>query len=358
MNKSTDISKIDSNFATPNLEGDWEWITIDPSWIQNQGWPEESEPFTRFPNRARELLTNENLWVLSRHSAGLTLEFTTNTPSLAAQWRVIYDQLALMHMPATGVSGLDFYSKEPQGWQWASIARPAEKETSTLVFDKAEAIDRHFRMYLPLYNGVEAIRLGIRPGSAFKVVPPKPFEITLYGTSIVQGGCASRPGMGYSALLERRLGVGIQNLGFSGNGRAEPETAHLIGEMKPKLFLIDCLPNIPPEKVESDVIPFLEVLLEKQPKVPIAMVDIINIGGQFQSSRMEAFKMRRKGFINVRRYFEEGRHASRFTWISGDMLGSDDEGTVDGTHPTDVGFMRIADHLAAAVRHFLQRVDG
>lgn len=352
MSQSTDFSALDSNFALPAPAGEWDWTLVDPAMVQNQGWPGESRPFTRLPDRA-EALVRPPVWSLSRCSSGLAIEFTTDSPALAVQWRLGSENLAMNHMPATGVSGLDFYYQTSDGWRWGCVARPVERETSLVAYESAEKVERRFRMYLPLYNSLEAVRFGVRPGTRLEFHRPEPFAISLYGTSIVQGGCASRPGMGYSAILERRLGVGVQNLGFSGNGKAEPEMARLIGELNPRLFLIDCLPNMATEDVEPHLIRFLEILLESRPGTPVAVVDMLNAARKLTSSYPRGIDQKRAAFSAVRRHFEQSRFASRLTWISGDMLGGDDEGTVDGVHPTDVGFMRIGDHLANAVRHLI-----
>src|SRR4029078_5952866 len=93
---------------------------------------------------------------------------------------------------------------------------------------------REFRIYFPLYNGIEKLEIGVPEAATFKPAPPfaagiKP--IVFYGRSINQRGCASRPGMAYPAILGRTLGLPVINLGFSGNGKTEPEIARLLAEL-------------------------------------------------------------------------------------------------------------------------------
>ena len=136
------------------------------------------------------------------------------------RWTLRKANLAMSHMPATGVSGVDLYVHAAGAWRWLAVGQPTAQENEVrLCADLSLAEPHDFMLYLPLYNGVESLELGVPIGSG-SITPaaPRPAAaaapIVFYGTSITQGGCASRPGMSYPAIVGRRLDRAVINLGF------------------------------------------------------------------------------------------------------------------------------------------------
>src|SRR5262249_21643225 len=129
----------------------------------------------------------------------------------------------------------------------------------------------------PLYNGISSVELGLPKGAKLEKAPPRPAHrskpVVFYGTSIVQGGCASRPGMVHTAILGRRLECPVVNLGFSGSGKMEPELANLLAEIDAAVYVLDCLPNMNLEMVGKRVEPFVKILRKARPETPIVFVE-------------------------------------------------------------------------------------
>ena len=136
---------------------------------------------------------------------------------------------------------------------------------------------REFLLYLPLYNGVSSVELGVPEGRTIEKTAARAEgrrkPIVFYGTSITQGGCASRPGMVHTAILGRRLDRPVINLGFSGSGRMEPEMATLLAELDPAVYVLDCLPNMSAAEVAERVEPFVRTLRKAHPQTPIVMAE-------------------------------------------------------------------------------------
>src|SRR5262249_29415705 len=136
---------------------------------------------------------------------------------------------------------------------------------------------REYLLYLPLYNGVKSVEVGVPKGAALTKASPRPADhakpLVFYGTSITQGGCASRPGMVHTAILGRRLERPVINLGFSGNGRMEREMAELLAELAPAVYVLDCLPNMDAALVAQRVEPFVRTLRKARPDTPILLVE-------------------------------------------------------------------------------------
>src|SRR5262249_5941177 len=154
---------------------------------------------------------------------------------------------------------------------------PKEQTTRVALAGGVPAGRREYLLYLPLYNGVSSVEIGLPKGAKLEKADPygpgdrKP--IVFYGTSITQGGCASRPGMVHTAILQRRLAFPVINLGFSGNGRMEPEIATLFAELDPAVYVLDCLPNMSAAEVTERIDPFVTVLRKAHPDTPILLVE-------------------------------------------------------------------------------------
>lgn len=351
-----DIKEIDKNFALPELEGEWEWRDA-ASWpLHARGWSEGIATWGRLPDAVQAIVRPE-VWTLSRHSAGLYYEFSTDSPDIGIQWELLQKEIAMDHMPATGVSGLDIYRWDGSSWRMAGIARPLQQRNRTFLCRRRPAAEvERFRVYLPLYNGITKMLLGVRPGSVWEVHPPEKSPLCVYGTSIVQGGCASRPGMAPTAILGRLLDCPVINLGFSGNGRAEPPVADILAEIKPSAFIIDCLPNLNPDYAEAHLSEFIPRLLRGSEDIPVVFVGFLNAPAREwtpEYAERSACVERVQSEI-LARYKAE--FPDKIYEIRGEaLLGHDGEGTVDGVHPTDLGFQRMAMVLSAALRPILEK---
>ncbi len=327
----------------PDDEG-YIWTDIKELGIRGRGWTNDPQEFNRLPAKA-ETMVRDDVWHLSHHTAGLYVQFKSNATSIKANWKLTEEKLAFPHMAATGVSGLDLYVKTDDGsWRWIGIGKPDSIVSTFMLLEGISESPREYLLYLPLYNGIEFVKLGIPAGFMIETVPidtRKP--IVFYGTSITQGGCASRPGMCATAIIGRHLDREIINLGFSGNGRMEPELAELMAELDPLVYFIDCLPNLMPDDVAERVEPFVEILRAAHPETPIVLAEGITYNNAIlvQSNALEnaqSWKALRTAYENL---LNRGIKHLYYQMAEG-QLGFDGEGTVDGVHPTDLGFHRQA----------------
>src|SRR5690606_818164 len=133
------------------------------------------------------------------------------------------------------------------------------------------------------------------------------------------------------------------NLGFSGSGKMEPELAHLLAELDPSIYYLDCLPNMTPEQVSERVGPCVKLLRERHPLTPIGLAEGVTYDNAFfigsrNRRNVDSRKALREAYENL---LKDGVQ-NIFYQIGEGQLGFDGEGTVDGTHPTDLGFWRQA----------------
>lgn len=336
---------------------DLAWHDVRDWGIEGKGWTDTERYFDRLPGRA-EGVVRDPVWNLSRHSAGMTVRFVTDAPEIHVRYSLLLDRMALTNMPATGVSGIDLYAADGLGIErWVNVVRPSQQLIETSIASGLRPGTRRYTMYLPLYNGVDSLEIGTEAGTLFEPVAPRAERpILFYGTSIMHGASASRPGMAIPAILGRRLKRPTMNLGFSGNGRMEPEVGALLAEQDPCVFVIDCLPNMREEMIDERAAPLVRQLREARPDTPILLVEdrsFTNAG--FFPALQERHRTNREA---LRRAFHtlQDEGVEDLHYLQGEqLLGDDGEGATDGSHPSDLGMVRYADAYEPALRAVLDQ---
>lgn len=373
---AADCVMIDPALATSDPDGKLLWYDGKLLLLEGRGWTNVTSYYDRLPAKAKETVGGV-MWQRSHDSAGLCLRFgveRTNTnepmdtsqPVIQVRWELNSDTLCLPNMAASGASGLDLYGRIPQGpWRHLIGARPPTLSTITNQSGLTRANYQEYLLYLPLYNGVRSVQVGL--DKTLRITKPtndsrlgrKP--IVFYGTSITQGGCASRPGLAATAIVGRNLDVPIINLGFNAAGQMVPEMAELLQELDPAVFVLECYTNMDQKNINAEVVGgFVKILRKAHPATPILIVGgtSCHVDSNVPGTRCRICQSR-SGPYSV-----AGCHIERFPGprnlsdiygkleaqgISGlhylpavDLLGEDNEGLVDGCHPNDVGMMRQA----------------
>ncbi len=335
------------------------WTDIRTLGVEGRGWTNTQSFFDRLPAKA-EKVVRPPVWNLSHDSSGMLVRFLTDATAIQARWSLVSPSLAMPHMAATGVSGLDLYVRTGEGWRWAGVGQPKERTNTASLISGMAPGNREFMLYLPLYNGVYSVEIGVAPDR--KVTPAGPWgpgerkPILFYGTSIMQGGCATRPGMAHAAIVGRHLNWPTINLGFSGNGKMEPELAELCAELDPAVYVLDCLPNMSPEQVAERVEPFVKTLRAAHPRVPIVLVEDRESPNAFLlPQRQEHFKTMSKNLTAAYENLRRTGVKDLYYVPRKDLLAADGEGTVDGSHPTDLGFMQHAVVMEKVLKPLLKK---
>jgi len=358
--KAAEVSRLDPAMAaskaaaTDNLV----WQDVSHWGVEGREWTamERLRYFDRFPAEAEKTVSSA-VWNLSRDSAGMMVRFKTDAETLHVHYKLVKGTLGMPHMPATGVSGVDLYARDANDkWRWVQVTRPAAQEIKTELIKGLAPGMREYAAYLPLYNGVEFLKIGVPKEARFEGLAPRQKPVVFYGTSITHGACASRPGMVHTAILGRRLDLPVVNLGFSGNGRMDAAVGAFLAQVDAVAYVIDCLPNMGPEAVTQNCVPLVLQLRAAKPATPILLVEDRRFTNDWITPAKSKFHD--ENHAALRNAFEtlQKQGVSNLHYILGDALyGTDSEGATDASHASDLGFMRQADVFEPYLRKALGR---
>jgi lysophospholipase L1-like esterase len=305
--------------------------------------------FQRLPNQMKDQVRSL-VWVLSQDNAGEYIEFTSNAKKISVRYQVT-EALNMPHMPSTGVSGVDLYAHDGKdNWDWAP-GKYGFKDTITYTFDNlATKRGKIFRLYLPLYNTLKWLEVGVDQETPLTFLPiDKQKPIVVYGTSIAQGGCASRPGLAWPSIFGRNVNTPLINLAFSGNGRLETPIIDHIAQIDAKLFILDCMPNLgsrtlyPEEEVRKRVNEAVAKFQEKHPNTPILLVEHSGGGNDHLLDTQRNKEFEASSIIIAKIYKElKTKGVKNIYFLTNKEINMGINSTVDGTHPNDIGMMEHA----------------
>jgi hypothetical protein len=339
------------------IPSDAVWHDVTTWGVEGRGWGDQQRLrwFDRFPAKAQKTVTPA-VWTLSRDSAGMMVRFKSNAKAIYCRYDLMKPSLALSAMPATGVSGLDLYARDEKGqWRWVACTKPDKQHVeATMISDLAPG-EHEFAAYLPLYNGMEKLEIGVPKDAKFEGLKPRQKPIVFYGTSITHGANASRPGMVHTAILGRRLDRAVINLGFSGNGRMDAAVGDLINELDAAAIVIDCGPNMGPADITAKCVPLVKQLRSKHTATPIILVEDRRFTNSWITPQKAKFHDDNHAALQAAFKQLKSEKVAHLSYISGDALyGTDAEGANDASHATDLGFMRQADAFEPVLRAALR----
>ncbi|MEG1722310.1 MAG: SGNH/GDSL hydrolase family protein [Bacteroidales bacterium] len=334
--------------------------------VKGRAWHNElKDSYNRLPERAKEKV-RAPLWNLACQSAGLSVSFYSNASEIKVKY-VLKGAHSMPHMPATGVSGVDLYATDSHGKQRWCGARYNFGDTITYTYSNLSYETPHnrgyeYQLFLPLYNSVSWLEIGVAHEAQFSFIPvseEKP--LVIYGTSIAQGACASRPGMAWTNIVGRNLESPVINMGFSGNGKLEAELFQLLAEIDAKLYIIDCMPNLSGEEAAKQIynqtLQGVNILREKS-NAPILLVEHGGYTNALTSKTRETSY--NVANVELRKAYEaiKNNGIPEVYYLSKEEIGLSLDATVEGVHPTDLGMQQYADSYIRKINEILSRESG
>ena len=349
----SDISKVDKNFIIESglSKEDIKFFSVNEAPFKIYGVYYENGLFRRLPEEIA-MATNSGVHALHSHTAGGRVRFKTDSPYVAIHAKM--PAIGKMpHFALTGSAGFDMYENVNGEQRYVKSFVPPFNITGGYesVIDFEDASLREITINFPLYSSISELYIGISDNSI--LLEPEPYNIEIpfvyYGSSITQGGCASRPGNSYQSKISREFNADYVNLGFSGSARGEDAIADYIASLDMSLFVLDYDHNAANvtelEKTHEKM--FLKVRA-KHPEIPIIIMSRPKyyLNDEEQIRRDVIIRTyqnaRENGDKNV--YFIDGRAL---------MMLAENEGTVDNCHPNDLGFASMAQALIILLKKII-----
>lgn len=314
--------------------------------------------YERLPSELQGV-SRDPVWYLGRNSAGLFIRFRSNSTSIYARWESTFNN-SMTHMTDTGTKGLDLYTLVDGKWRHVCSAQPQGKKSERKIIGNMDPVEREYMLYLSLYDGVSSLEIGVDEGATLDQPavdsPSREKPVVMYGTSILQGGCANRPGMAHTNIISRRLDREVINLGFSGSALLDMEIAHLMaGVEDPGLYVLDYAPNAYADMIDENGEKFFRVIRDAHPDVPVIFIEDVIFPHTMFDNAIRA-EVQEKNAAQ-KRLFDRLKRAGEkdIYYIPAEgMIGDDGEATVDGIHFTDLGAMRYVDHVLPTIRKALK----
>jgi hypothetical protein len=357
--KPADTTRLDPTLAGTTATANLAWHDVESWGVEGRAWTEQTRLrwYDRLPAAAEKTVT-ANVWNLSRHSAGMMVRFQTDASAISVRYKLLNEKLASPNMSAMGASGVDLYARDAKGrWRWVSASKPEGTTIEAELIKGLAPGSREYALYLPLYNGVEKLEIGVPPGAAFAGLAPRTEKpVVFYGTSITHGASASRAGMVHTAIIGRHLDIPVINLGFSGNGRMDAAVGKFLKEIDAAVYVIDCLPNMQPAQVLERCGPLVKQLRAQHPNTPIVLVEDRRFTNSWITPDKEKFHNDNHAALKTVFDALTREGIKHLHYIPGDdLLGDDAEGATDASHPSDLGFMRQTAVMEPIIRQALGR---
>ena len=359
-----DITRIDKNFSPEPMDEHgflFRDVKLEPFKLEGLAWFQENQrEYYRLPKNFTENEVNNWALHLSHHTAGVCVRFRSNSPEIMIRAELVYST-DMNHMPRAGSAGFDSYRKAPDGellYNFTVQPSPGQKNILAKCGHNPGGQLCEWIVNFPLYGGVAKVEIGLKEDCM--IMPPLPHKVVkpvlFYGSSITQGGCASRPGNAYTSMLCREVDAEQINLGFSGSGRGEIAVAKAIARLELSAFVLDYDYNAPnPEHLEKTHEPFFRAVREANPELPVIIISSCDF--RMHSFRDSESVMRLRREIIRKTYLHAVETGDRNVYfIDGETLFGrkmHDACTVDGCHPNDLGFYRMYKHILPVLKRVL-----
>lgn len=351
-----DIAQIDKNFyIAPTVEREGlTYINIEDPRFTVDGVMHEEGGYVRMPSAVAKTVS-ERVFLMNTATAGGRVRFKSNSPYIAVF--VKYRNVRKMsHFALTGCLGLDLFVREYGKEIYIDSFKPPYDTTDQYesVIDFKEERMREFTINMSTYCSISEMYIGIKEGS--KIAPARKYKcetpVVFYGSSITQGGCCSRPGNTYEAMLSRKLDFNYINLGFSGSCKAEVEMAEYIASLNMSVFVYDYDHNaIHVDDLEQTHERMFKIIRDKNPTLPILMLSRPKY--HLKKSEKRRVEIIRTTYQNAKDNGDENVYFIEGTKLMAPPFS--EIGIVDYGHPNDAGFYSMSKTIAPVLKKILSK---
>lgn len=345
------ISQVDKNFQLKSKieKDDICWVNANCQPFVIKGVFYDGGRYKRMDSEVAKSVS-DGVNYLHTHTSGGRVLFETDSSYVAISTKGHSDHMP--HMPYTGSKGFDLYIFENNEFTYYRSFIPATEQCDEYenIVEFGDRRSRKILIHFPLYGNVDELNIGLQNDAFVDSFDPyKKGELAVYyGSSITQGGCASRPGNNFPAIVSRKTMTDFRCLGFSGNAHGEDTMIEYLANQEMSLFVMDYDHNdlYEPEKLAVRHPRLYNAVREKHPDMPIIIMSapwskcIEQAKEKSRSVVYATYEKAKKNGDNV--YFADG-----FEFFGREYA---DSATVDGCHPNDFGFVKMADALLKIIK--------
>ena len=362
---------VPGSMSAEEKEEPWKLVNATDLRIINKAFDDTERTFSRLPAYLKDSIAEgRDLWDRQQCSSGIGIRFATDSKRIGVKYELLWDT-HMIHMADTGLKGTDLYIFEgDSAWRHVNTNRPYVKKDSegnktkwveSTYVSNLDGKMHEYMIYLPLYDSIEKLFIKVDSTATITTGDPTLIDrnkrIIAYGTSILQGGCASRTGMAATNIMSRELNAEVMNLGFSGEGKMDNYVAYAMAKIpNVDIFLLDPIPNCTEMMCDTLTYDFVKILRTLRPEVPIVMLE----GPLYPYYRYDSMFNSYLPAKNAayRRNYEKliAENPNNLYYVTAEGLdGPEDDGTVDGIHLTDLGFRHYANKLTPILREIMEK---
>ncbi len=331
-------------------------------YICGRAWNAEmGKSYNRLPERFKSTVT-EKVWNNSLLTAGLKVRFATTSSNIIVKYVCTSQNFGTLNLSGIVHSGVDLYGKTADGkshWIANHMNWNHTGDTMTISFPDLtlpKARKTEYTLYLPNFNGVEWLAVGVDNNSDFKFLhQTKERPVVIYGTSIIHGASPSRPGMSIANILDRELFCPVINLGFSGSAYMEPAIFDMLGEIDARLFVLDPVPNsvnLPVDEITNRAVAGVKKLRSLS-KAPILMSECHPIPDSiFRANVAERYRLANQA---LHKAYKELKAAGidNLHYMYSSEINMTEDAMIEGTHPNDIGCRAYAEAYKRKISQIL-----
>ncbi len=288
-----------------------------------------------------------------RCSAGLAVLFTTDSPAISVKSEYGYTNHGVNTM-GISLRGYDLYIMRDGEWIYAASGGTDSKKNTLLIGNLPKG-EKKCMLHLPIYSEMYSVKIGIRKG--YDISPlESPFRhrVAVFGSSYTQGISTSRPGMSWPMQFMRNTGIQILSLGCSGNCKMQPYFADVLAAADVDAIIFDAFSNPDADMIRERLFPFIERLRKAHPDIPLIFIQTIyRESRNFNSSN--DMKEQAKMDAGAEMMAEAVKKYDNVYFVNTTSTGKGHETSVDGTHPSDMGYKAWAESIEKPVMKILRR---
>ena len=330
------------------------WVNAVDLGIHGYTKKTDKSPYYRFDHTPYEW-NNKTIISHAKKCTGLYVAFKTNSKNIWATWE---NTPSRMGDNMTGIvqKGLDLYIKENGKWKFAGVGRVSSvpeksKRTKAIVKNMVEG-EKEFLLYLPIWCELLSLEIGVDSNATIEGMPsPFRHKVIVHGSSITHGASASRSGLTYSALLTRNLGIDFVNFGFSGECKMQPQFLEFLKTCEADAFLFDAFSNPNAKEIGERLTNFVEELVKAHPGKPLIFLQS-PILETYNTAKYERLSSRVELSRKMMKELSK-KHKDVYYLEVENVTG--ENGLIDGSHPTDLGFHRVVEAYQPKIAKILKR---